>query len=111
MAAVRPPPASAGALDPRVPPIVYAGTFEAYQGIDIWFAHFAACESTPQAPMMLLIGGTPAQVAEMRALADRRALTTRSFSPGRRRQEVGDAASRHSPSHWYRRDATEPIRR
>ena len=53
----------------RHPLIVYAGTFESYQGIDILIRSFSmVSQSMPQA-MLLLAGGTSAQVAEMRKLA------------------------------------------
>jgi glycosyltransferase involved in cell wall biosynthesis len=51
------------------PIVAYAGTFESYQGIDLLLRAFAVvCERRPDA-CLLLIGGTPAQVAERRALA------------------------------------------
>jgi glycosyltransferase involved in cell wall biosynthesis len=52
------------------PLIVYAGTFESYQGIDILIRSFSmVLQSMPQA-MLLLAGGTSAQVADMRKLAN-----------------------------------------
>jgi glycosyltransferase involved in cell wall biosynthesis len=54
----------------RHPLVVYTGTFEPYQGIDILIRSFVTVlESMPDA-MLLLVGGTGAQVAEMRALVD-----------------------------------------
>jgi glycosyltransferase involved in cell wall biosynthesis len=52
----------------RRPLVVYAGTFEPYQGIDILIKAFVqAVKSVPNA-MLLLVGGTEAQVAAMRGL-------------------------------------------
>ena len=52
----------------RHPLIVYAGTFESYQGIDILIRSFVqTLQSVPEA-MLLLVGGTAAQVLEMRDL-------------------------------------------
>jgi glycosyltransferase involved in cell wall biosynthesis len=52
-----------------VPVIGYAGTFEAYQGIDLLIlAHARLLETIPEA-ILLLVGGSPAQVAQNRELA------------------------------------------
>ncbi|MFO1468562.1 MAG: glycosyltransferase family 4 protein [Steroidobacteraceae bacterium] len=52
----------------RHPLIVYAGTFEPYQGIDLLIQAFVkARKDVPQA-MLLLVGGTDEQVAGMRTL-------------------------------------------
>jgi glycosyltransferase involved in cell wall biosynthesis len=64
---------SGGAAQPplpalRRPLVVYTGTFEPYQGIDILIKAFAeASKSLPDA-MLLLVGGTAAQVAAMKEL-------------------------------------------
>ena len=71
--------APAGATDPGHPPavfgpehevILYAGTFEAYQGVDLLVAAFARVLRQNPAARLLLIGGTGEQVAQMRNLAD-----------------------------------------
>lgn len=51
------------------PLIVYTGTFEPYQGIDVLIHAFAlALQSVPHA-LLLLVGGTPEQIAQMKTLA------------------------------------------
>ncbi len=51
------------------PVVIYAGTFESYQGLDILIPAFArARERCPDA-FLLLVGGKPDQVEAMRALA------------------------------------------
>ena len=52
-------------LDRSRPIIVYAGTFEAYQGIDIVVRAFAQVRSSRPDVQLLLVGGTPEQVAEI----------------------------------------------
>jgi glycosyltransferase involved in cell wall biosynthesis len=53
----------------RHPLVVYTGTFEPYQGIDILIRAFAlALKSAPEA-QLLLVGGTADQIEEMQALA------------------------------------------
>lgn len=57
------------------PVIAYAGTFEAYQGLDLLLAAFAhVVKSRPDA-RLLMIGGTLPQVDEKRQLAHRLGLT------------------------------------
>lgn len=53
------------------PAIVYAGTFEAYQGIDLLLHAFARVHRERPDVHLLLVGGTPEQVRAMRALAER----------------------------------------
>lgn len=56
-------------FSPDVPTMVYAGTFEKYQGIDRVIRAFAlAAEKHPQA-RLVLAGGTPQQVEAMKAVA------------------------------------------
>jgi glycosyltransferase involved in cell wall biosynthesis len=51
------------------PLIVYAGTFEAYQGIDLLICAFADVLKARPDVRLLLVGGTPAQIAQKRRLA------------------------------------------
>lgn len=51
--------------------IVYAGTLEPYQGIDILIEGFALAVKTHPKAFLLVAGGTDAQVAEYRSLAER----------------------------------------
>ncbi|MEI6970395.1 MAG: glycosyltransferase [bacterium] len=71
----------ATAPEPPVPPagryVVYAGTFEAYQGLDILVAAFAqVIRSVPDA-FLLLVGGSPGQVVKYREMADAAGLKDR----------------------------------
>ncbi|NGX16864.1 glycosyltransferase [Wenzhouxiangella sp. XN24] len=52
------------------PVVLYAGTFEAYQGIDVLIRAFAIVHRELPAARLVLAGGTEAQVEAMRALAD-----------------------------------------
>ncbi len=52
------------------PVILYAGTFEAYQGIDILVRAFAKVHAMRPEVRLVLAGGTDAQVGDMRALAE-----------------------------------------
>ena len=62
------PRASAFSLDPTRPIILYAGTFEYYQGIDVLIRAFAIVRGERPDIQLLLVGGTPAQVAAANAL-------------------------------------------
>lgn len=65
-----PPDPPMVAFDPGYPAILYAGTFEAYQGIEILVQGFAlALQRHPEA-RLLLVGGTDEQVSRIRVLAD-----------------------------------------
>jgi glycosyltransferase involved in cell wall biosynthesis len=52
------------------PVILYAGTFERYQGLDILLRAFAEVRKGRPDAVLVLVGGTPDQVQEMRRLAD-----------------------------------------
>jgi glycosyltransferase involved in cell wall biosynthesis len=56
-------------FDPAHPVILYAGTFEAYQGIDILIHAFARVHRQRPDARLVLAGGTEPQVAQMCALA------------------------------------------
>jgi glycosyltransferase involved in cell wall biosynthesis len=51
------------------PIVLYTGTFEAYQGLDLLFAAMSIVHSTQPAARLVLVGGKPAQVDRARALA------------------------------------------
>jgi glycosyltransferase involved in cell wall biosynthesis len=68
---------------PGHPVILYAGTFEAYQGIEILVEAFAqAAQQRPEA-RLLLVGGTDRQVQKIRALAETLGLGNRCVLTGR----------------------------
>ncbi|MCC7146395.1 MAG: glycosyltransferase [Phycisphaeraceae bacterium] len=55
--------------------VVYAGTFEHYQGIDLLIRGFQIVHQALPGAKLLLVGGMPAQVEAMRKLADECRLT------------------------------------
>jgi glycosyltransferase involved in cell wall biosynthesis len=55
---------------PGHPVILYAGTFEAYQGIEILVEAFAKVVKRKPEARLLLVGGTDEQVLKIRQLAD-----------------------------------------
>jgi glycosyltransferase involved in cell wall biosynthesis len=61
--------ASSNALPPGRPAIVYTGTFEPYQGIDVLVHAFARMLKTVPQAVLLLVGGTAEQIAGVRAKA------------------------------------------
>jgi len=68
---------------PAAPVVLYTGTFEAYQGIDLLIDAFARVNAQRRDASLLLVGGTPAQVAHYRALADSRGLNGNCTFTGR----------------------------
>jgi glycosyltransferase involved in cell wall biosynthesis len=63
-------PAEAPALPVGRPIVLYAGTFEVYQGLELLIAAFAEARQACPEAVLVLVGGTPAQVARLRAQAD-----------------------------------------
>jgi glycosyltransferase involved in cell wall biosynthesis len=55
---------------PRPPLIIYSGTFEPYQGLDMLIQAFARVHERRPDASLLLVGGTPAQVSRYGAVAD-----------------------------------------
>ena len=72
------PSLPASAVRPRwhvpqdAPLVLYTGTFEAYQGVDLLIASAAIIAKTHPAARVLVVGGEPAQVSDARAKADAR---------------------------------------
>ena len=62
-------------FDPRFPVILYAGTFEAYQGIDVLVRAFAVVAARRLDARLWLVGGTEAQVRRARELVTELGLT------------------------------------
>jgi glycosyltransferase involved in cell wall biosynthesis len=67
----------------RGPRVVYAGTFEPYQGIDILIRAFGLVQARRADLELLLIGGAPAQVQRMKALAEAEGLNGQCIFTGR----------------------------
>ena len=51
------------------PVVVYAGTFESYQGLDLLIHGFALVHRQAPDAQLLMVGGSPGQVEQMRKLA------------------------------------------
>jgi glycosyltransferase involved in cell wall biosynthesis len=56
-------------LDPAAPVVLYTGTFEAYQGLDVLFDAMAIVQRTKAGARLVLAGGKPDQVERARAQA------------------------------------------
>ena len=57
-------------LDPNQPVLLYTGTFEPYQGLDLLTDAAARLHATHPDARVLVVGGTPAQVETARARAE-----------------------------------------
>jgi glycosyltransferase involved in cell wall biosynthesis len=80
-----PPPQDEQALTRFLPNhrlVMYTGTFEAYQGIDLLIEAFAEVQKRTTDASLLLVGGTSAQVERYRALADSFGLNGRCIFTG-----------------------------
>lgn len=74
-------------IAPDAPVVLYTGTFEHYQGLDLLFASMAiALRSVPQAKLVLA-GGQPAQIEAARALAAKAGLGSAVIFAGQRPSE------------------------
>src|SRR5262249_37067769 len=56
-------------LDTRAPLVLYTGTFEAYQGLDLLFAAMRLVRDARPDARLVLAGGKPDQVERFKALA------------------------------------------
>lgn len=74
---------SAVEFDPQHPVVLYAGTFESYQGIDLLVKAFALVAPQRRNARLLLAGGTDEQVAKIRALVASLGLADRCVLTGR----------------------------
>ncbi|RMD64531.1 MAG: glycosyltransferase [Alphaproteobacteria bacterium] len=84
------------------PLIVYAGTLEPYQGIELLLRAFAAARARAPDSFLLIVGGTPEQVAAYRALARELDIAAHCYFTGRlpqraARRLVARAAVQVSP--------------
>lgn len=95
-------PEAERALD-RGPVVLYAGTFEAYQGVGLLIEAFTHVLRAHEEAVLLLIGGAPHQVDEYRLLAKRsglaseRCIFTGLVSRERAQRYAGRAAVLTSP--------------
>ncbi|HEU5304913.1 MAG TPA: glycosyltransferase, partial [Gemmatimonadales bacterium] len=84
-----------GAL-PGPPLIVYSGTFEPYQGIDLLIRAFVRVRECRPDASLLLVGGTPAQVERYRAFAASCGMNGGCLFTGRVPQATARALSRRA---------------
>jgi glycosyltransferase involved in cell wall biosynthesis len=85
--AAPPPPAALEAAAPALPEgrpmVLYAGTFEVYQGLEILIPAFARARAACPEAFLVLLGGTPAQVERLQALAEAQGLAGHALVLGR----------------------------
>lgn len=98
---VAPPPTKGeSALDPTVPGnrplVVYTGTLEAYQGIDLLIQAFGKVRQARPDATLLLVGGTQRQVAQYRAMADAQGLNGECIFTGRVPQNTARALAQRA---------------
>jgi glycosyltransferase involved in cell wall biosynthesis len=72
---LRATPAGSSLIDPKRPIILYAGTFEHYQGIDVLIQAFAAVHAQRPDAQLLLVGGAANQVVGAAAAVARLGLS------------------------------------
>jgi len=76
--------------------MLYAGTFESYQGIDVVIDAFALAHEQAPDTVLLLLGGSVAQVAEARAHADRLGLGDACLFGGTVSRDLAQRATREA---------------
>ena len=96
-----PPDAVPATPDPAATPpgrelVVYAGTFEAYQGLELLIRAFAEAHARRPEAFLLLVGGNEGQIERLRALANSRGLQDHCHFTGRVPQPLAQ---------WYARKA------
>ncbi len=74
-------------LNAQTPVILYTGTFEAYQGLDLLFSSMRQVLIERPAARLVLAGGRPDQIAAARLLAEREAIATATIFAGQRPAE------------------------
>jgi glycosyltransferase involved in cell wall biosynthesis len=74
-------------LGDETPVVLYTGTFEAYQGLDLLFEAMRVVVATRPDARLVMVGGEPAQVAAARAAVGRLGLTAAVLFTGQRPAE------------------------
>ena len=74
-------------LDARTPIVLYTGTFEAYQGLDLLFEAARVVAARRPAVRFVLAGGRPEQIAEARSRVERLGLRDQILFAGQRPAE------------------------
>jgi len=78
-------------LEPRTPLVLYTGTFEAYQGLDLLLEAMRVVVAGRPEVRLVLAGGKPTQVSAFRRLADARGVgPTVVFAGERPAEEIPD---------------------
>jgi glycosyltransferase involved in cell wall biosynthesis len=72
------------ALDPAAPVVLYTGTFEAYQGLDLLFDAMAVVLRSKPSARLVLAGGKPDQVAAARDRAHKAGIDAATIFAGER---------------------------
>jgi glycosyltransferase involved in cell wall biosynthesis len=75
-------------IAPDAPIVLYTGTFEAYQGLDMLIDAAARLATTHPAARVLIVGGDPAQVAAAQTLAAARGATSVVFTGQQPAREI-----------------------
>ena len=78
---------SALGIDPRTPVVLYTGTFEAYQGLDLLFASMRSVVAARPDTRLVLAGGRPDQIAAARAQAEAAGIGAAAIFAGQRPAE------------------------
>jgi len=91
-----PPTPDPAATPPGRALVVYAGTFEAYQGLELLIRAFSAAHARRPEAFLLLVGGNSGQIERLRALANARGLQGHCHFTGRVPQALAQ---------WYARKA------
>ena len=78
------------------PLIVYAGTFEPYQGLDLLIPGFALARQHCPAAFLVLVGGAPDQVEQFKQLARHHGLEGHCLFTGRTSQAVARSVARRA---------------
>ncbi len=74
-------------LDETTPVVLYTGTFEAYQGLDLLYDAMRLVVAVRPESRLVMVGGEPAQVAAARAAVDRLGLSPAVIFTGQRPAE------------------------
>ena len=78
------------------PVVLYAGTFESYQGIDLLLRGFAEARAQQLDAFLLLLGGQPAQIEHYKALAAQLGLDDDCLFAGQRSRAEAQKATREA---------------
>jgi glycosyltransferase involved in cell wall biosynthesis len=93
------PPSQLAELPASAPLLIYAGTLEPYQGIDLLLRAFQKLLGEIPDAQLVVVGGLPSQVADYRKLVDDLDLASSVRFLGRVPQQVAQAASARATAH------------